>query len=500
MTTKILLDCILTAAPSRCSTFIQFATFMRRVLEVEGRSDVFFYCILPDWDFPEDELAWLPDHPNISYLRMPQHKDRTKEYVTFRDEVHDAVLFYGTHWDYDIIVTVRSGLAALYKMLAVSPRQGAFTFTKEIWAIEEMPLMTFKTSVLKLNGPVQDRFTLDGYMAADRVMIMSYHEKGEALKIARGYYAPSVIRELEAKIKEVVPVQFKDFHKKSEEHFFVPGSGQQFCIAYAGRLMSTGSNIDKIYSAMTNQWIIRGGDKVRMMVLTNSTGGRKKVQPPDHIEKFYAPREEFWRIAREEMHVLMIMHEEAGFLLSMIEPILLGTPAIVGKEKWSLGQLGPKYPFYVDNEMEAYTLLKLFYEDYAAMYARFVEWYDSWFGPVYKRRFEEDLLYNVLLGYLDDFNARLLPTYREKGASKVDNEIVKLLNDTPADEMVLFERIEELGGEGLLASLSDKTNDHDREVRGLIWASPWNDFRLALKAFFGWEDASVKVGHMRRVK
>lgn len=500
MTTKILLDPILTAAPSRCSTFIQFVTFMRRVLEEDKRTDVFFYCLLPDWDLPEEELAWLPAHENIRYVKMPQHKDRTREYITFRYEMLERVAFNGTLWDFDILLTVRSGLAALYKMHMTSPRQTGLAFTKEVWVIEDMPLMSFKSSVLQLSPDVQDRFTIDGYLAADRVTIMSYHEKAEALKVARQWYAPSVVRQLDAKMKEVVPVQFSDFTLKSADSYFNNGAGQRFGVAYVGRLMASSANLDKVYGAMTNQWIIRGGDTVRMMVLTNSVGGKKSVQPPDYMEKFYASREEFWRIAKEEMHVLMIMHSEAGFLLSMMEPIMMGTPAIVAREKWSEGQLGPDYPFYVKNELEAYTMLKLFFEDYAGMYDRFTSWFEDWFVPTYARRFTEDLLYNVLTEYLEDFEARMLPAYRAKAPGKADNEIVNMIAADAPDEFVLFERIEQLDKEGKLRSLSRKLGEDDREGRGLAWSTPWNDFRLALKEHHGFEDASVTVGHLRRKK
>src|SRR5690606_33213726 len=110
---------------------------------------------------------------------------------------------------------------------------------------------------------------------------------------------------------------------------------------------------------------------------------------------------------------------------SMMEPLMMGTPAIVAREKWSLGQLGPDYPFYVNSEMEAYTLLKLFFEDYAGMYARFSAWFNDWFRPTYKRRFKEDLLYTVMTGYLDDFEGRVLDQYRTKAPGKADNEIVR---------------------------------------------------------------------------
>ena len=271
MSVRILLDPVLTAHPSRCSTFIQFATLMQRW--TAARNDVFFYCLLADWDLPKGELDWLPQHPNIRYIRVPQHPDRTKEYFTLRNEIDHLISFNGELWDFDILITVRAGLAALYKLLVTSPRQLGVRYLKQVWVIENMPVMSFKGSVMVIDPDVQDRFTLDGYLAADRVTMMSYHEKAGAMRIARKFYAPTVVLELERKIKEVLPAQFSEFKLKDPAHWFEPDKDHRFCIAYVGRLAAAGTNIDKIYNVMTNQWIIHGGDRVRMVVCTVSRGG-----------------------------------------------------------------------------------------------------------------------------------------------------------------------------------------------------------------------------------
>jgi hypothetical protein len=498
VTVKILLDPVLTAHPSRCSTFIQFATLMQRW--TAARHDVFFYCLLADWDLPKEELDWLPQHPNIRYIRVPQHPDRTKEYFTLRNEIDHLISFNGELWDFDILITVRAGLAALYKLLVTSPRQLGVRYLKQVWVIENMPVMSFKGSVLVIDPDVQDRFTLDGYLAADRVTMMSYHEKAGAMRIARKFYAPTVVLELERKIKEVLPAQFSEFRLKDPAHWFEPDKDQRFCIAYVGRLAAAGTNIDKIYNVMTNQWIVHGGDRVRMVVCTVSRGGPQKTQPKDYMERFYAPREEFWRMAREEMHLLMILHVEAGFLLAMMEPILLGTPVVVLDEEWSRGQLGPSYPFYVRTELEAYTLAKLFYEDYAGMYAKFAKWHADWFAPIYTQRFAEDLLYDVLQRYLENFESTVLPRYRDEHPALEHNAVVQALVEGGPDEFVIFDRLHALSEDGKIGSLKDKLDPRDRDRRGLVWATAWSDFRASLKAFHGYEDASTTVGHMRRRK
>src|SRR5579871_1491144 len=114
MSLKILCDPVLTAAePSRCSTYIQFYTFVHRALA--ARQDVFFYWLVPDWVTDQD-MAWLPQDARVRYIRVPQHKDRTKEYVTLRDRMDMLIAFNGELWDFDVLVTVRTPIVPLLKM------------------------------------------------------------------------------------------------------------------------------------------------------------------------------------------------------------------------------------------------------------------------------------------------------------------------------------------------------------------------------------------------
>ena len=62
------------------------------------------------------------------------------------------------------------------------------------------------------------------------------------------------------------------------------------------------------------------------------------------------------------------------------------------------------------------------------------------------------------------------------------------------------ELIEELGKEGEFDILQQKVQPGDRDKRRIVFSTPFNEWRLMLKHFYGFEDASATVGHMRRVK
>ena len=234
MTAKVLLDPVLTGEPGKCSTNVQFLTWVKRSLA--SRTDLLFYWLVPDWVTDEELQTVYPQDARVLYLRVPQHKDRTKEYLTLRDKMDALIAFNGELWDFDILLTVRTGLVPLMRLISTSPRQWGATWLKQFWVIEEMPLMDFKPTVMTIDEDVQDRFTLEGYLAADRVWMISYHEKGQVLTRARDFYAPSQVKSLTAKISQVVTSQFTDFRLKDPSEYYRRDGDKPFCIAHAGRM------------------------------------------------------------------------------------------------------------------------------------------------------------------------------------------------------------------------------------------------------------------------
>ena len=493
---RILLDAVVTTAdPNRCSTNIQFLTFVRRVLA--ERDDVFFYWLVPDWITDEDFEATYPQDPRVSYHRVPQHKDRSKEYFTISKEVDNAIAFNGGLWDYDVLLTMRTGLVPLYRLIMNSPRTSRLAWLKEVWLIEEMPLMDFKKTVMTINREVQDLYKIAGYLAADRVYILSYHEKQHIMRRARDYLTATNVMKLD-KIKPVITSQFDDFSLKDPSAFPDPENGKPFCMAFAGRIASS-SSITEINKIMVSTFVMKG-EKVRLLVTTPSA--MVKTFDESVIDIRMAGRDEFWELCRDHMHVIINMATEGGFLLSLVEPMMMGVPAIVGREDWSEALLGPDFPFYVTNEVQAYALAGMFYDDYEGMYARWTDWYQEHFVPMMRRRFAEDLLYDHLLHEVATFGdrrARIKDTNPDKEDNRFLLDFIDHVGD--ADEFVFRDVVESMVKAGKVdRNMLDKLRPGDRDHRGLAFCTPWNDFRVCLQEFYGWEDASVEVGHMRKAR
>lgn len=488
---KFLLDCLVTATPSKCSTTIQMYTFVNRMLE--KYEEVWFYWMVPEY-LSEEELAWFPQSDRVEYIKVPAHKDRMNEYLNVSQEAAELIQFYGTHWDWDVLITNRTGMVPRYKLLANSPRQPKPS--KEVWVIENMPLMKFKGTIAVMDKDVQDLFTLAGYLAADRVMVMSYHEKTGIIRTAQEYFTPSHVMGLQKKLKNVVPSQITTMELKPKELFYKLGQETPFKVSFIGRMPKSGSNLDSVYRSMTNHWIFSGEANVELHVLTVTKN--PKFPPPSYFTMRQLPREEFWEVVKTELHVGLVMYEEAGFLLGLMEPIFFGTPMIVLDRPYARGQLGDDYPFYVKGEAEAYAMLRSFYKDYAAQYARFEKYCREWLWPTYEKRFQDDLLYNVLEKYMLEFPERIAKVY-DASPNRGENQTLKDIMDVGGDEFSIEDAILELGRQGRSDSLSRKITERFKNDTGLTWLSPLDDYRKMLCHFHGYKDASLKVGHIVKI-
>jgi len=491
MTTKILLDPILTSTPGKCSTTIMFRTFVDRVLLDEKREDVFFYWVVPSY-VEEADMDWYPKHPNIRYLRNTSTKDRVREYITLGAELEDYLAFNGETWDADVVLTVRTGLTPLMRLIMTSPRERRWHWTKQVWVLEVMPMVSFKDTVPQMVPGVQDRWTIDGYLAADNVWVCSYHEKPGILREARNHFTPSLVRQLEPKITPVVTGQFEEYRIKPEDSFFQKGGEQPFGLAYIGR-MEKANNVDDIYQIMEKAWVLRG-DQVKLIACTVST--IIKGFDEDIVDVRFPPREQFWEIVKSELHAFIYMPKGGGFSLSLIEPLMLGTPVITTRTPVHESMLGPDYPFYCPGPASVYGMFKALYDDYAGQYARFVEWQQGWFKTTYAKRFADDLLYPKLYDALLRYETMMEET--EDLQVLKDNAAVKLLaEEMKSGEETMFETVKRLGKTGAMGVLADKTRDGDRLKRSITFSQAWNTLRIGLKLHYGYEDASTVTGHLR---
>lgn len=440
-------------------------------------------------------MKFLPDDPRVHYIKMPLHKDRIREYLRLTPGLESVVAFNGHYWDFDAIITVRAGLSQTIKQLMLSPRGTQHPWMKKLWVLDVFPWMTFKKTVPAYTPDIQNRFTLNGYLASDAALICSYHEDQGILGTARKFLPPSQVRELRGKLRPYMPASFTEFTLKKDEHKFEKGGDKPFCVTYVGR-MEVANGVPMIKDLMDKAWIM-DADNVELLACTQS-----------RITKFFnkeiadvkqASRDEFWNLARTRMDVMLQASIEGGVTMSILEPAMLGVPIITTPSDHVVGMFGPDYPFYAKGPTQMYAWLKAFYDDYDTLYAQFQDWFENWMVPTYKERCEKDLLQHQVLGLIEDFEATTIPKFKEKGGVKAGSSILEALWGKLQEkgEIVVYDEIHTLQEEGVFDDLARKADDEFRDTHGLVWGTDWPAIRLALIANYGAKDASTKTGHLK---
>jgi hypothetical protein len=497
---RILLDPIYSGHLSRCSTSFKMRSLIEYGLSM-GRQDWFYYWMIPPMStLTEDEKDWLPKHPQIRYIEFPYLEDRMREYLRYPAELDMIEAFNGDYWDFDVLVTARTSQIANSRAVMSSPRQKTLgRLLKKIVLIEEMMVLDTRATVAKSDVVAQEFMTIGGYLNSDLALICTDAERIEIHKAARKYLAPSVVRDMDSRIVQALPITLSKPARKADEFAYYKGD-RPMCISFTGRMEKVSSNLESVFDVMTKQFIMGGSAGMKLLITTVSKAA--PLAPPDFVEMRRPNRDDFWKACREEMDLMLILHVGAETSLSLLEPMLLGVPPVIIDATWSRNLWGPDYPFYVSNTTEAYAVCKMFRDDYPGMYARFWTYMEDVFiprlttGDLSKTYYP--LIYDLIAKheeYLEGDGLRRLLATRNDGPNFGPFAEEAVLRP----ELTMFDFVRELGAAGKLEFLHEKTRDNDRNRRRIVFATPWNEFRLMLKAFWKFTDASTTVGHLRRV-
>ncbi|HEY0820495.1 MAG TPA: hypothetical protein VGD46_17035, partial [Rhizobacter sp.] len=268
---KLLFDPVYTNDPGHCASNVKFRKLANQVLA--ERPDAFIYWLVPAEGSAHCKgMEWFPDHPRIRYIPYPYNRDRQREYQRLDRVYEDLISFYGTLWDWDVLVTNRTSLTPNLKSMAVKRGRRNLLWSKPIFLIEDMPIMSFKTKLGDFNyEDVQDLQTLLGYMAADDVVISAFWEKDLILKIARDYLQPARVRALDKKITESSAIKLEKTELKTRASIErMLHRERPFTAAYIGRMVAS-SRANEIFELMQKNWIMHGGSKpLRFLASTQS--------------------------------------------------------------------------------------------------------------------------------------------------------------------------------------------------------------------------------------
>jgi hypothetical protein len=497
---KVLIDPVHTNDPQYCSANYKMQTLMRWVLE--RRDDVFFYYLLPDpersvgrWAIDHD---WLLQHPNVRYLPVAGDPDRMREYARVGPDLEDALAFNGSNWDWDIVLTGRSTQLATFRMWMTRAKRH---WMRMALIEDEFPIMSFKKRVTQPCPEASDLQSLSGYVAADRAYIFSMASRGLILNEARKWLAPSRVRELDTKLVTAISRTFDEVRCKDDATVRATADRAQgdqqrpLTVAYTQRLSGKVDRQDDVLDTFFRHYALHGGeDRLRLLLTSNSrVVDRYAIERFSHLEVQRAPRQEFWRLMREEVDLILAMSPDEDYPLSLIEPVALGVPLIVLDAAYVRPTFGKDYPFIVKGAGEAYAMMREFARDYAGCYATFRQWSEGWFQPEMQRR-------NALwFGHLFMADLERHEAFLKERWAGSDNQIV---NEVQAwaerhgrHELTLAEALEGLDREKVLRNLYAIFRK-SRHALAYAMAPNFNEYRQILIHGRGWRDASTSVGHL----
>ncbi len=384
---KILLDPLFTNHPSNCASTAKFMGILRMLLEDENN---FVYFLMQD--FREKDHAWWEevtfglDTSRVKLIHYFQHKDRYRPYRRIPETVEKAVAYYGDYWDWDLMITNKASLVPFYKQMGMfqSTKRGKEGHGKRVVVLEDFPQLSYKKAAAVPHIDAQDLQTLIGYATSDGVCLAGFWQRDEIVNLSKRYLSPALTMQLSEVIAQTLPKPTKETFVKSPE--FVNDSSKTFTMAFAGRLVS-GFGFDEMFKIMHDNWVLKQGDTgVNCVLSTQSKGTNPHLTIPDFIDLRFTGPKDFHQLMTNEVHVGMFFSYEEDWSSSLAEPMILGVPYIIKRYKWVLESFGPDYPFYVDSMMEAYAFVKMFHDDYPAMYAKFEHWTKNHFQPLMAAR------------------------------------------------------------------------------------------------------------------
>lgn len=491
---KILLDPIYTNDPALCSMCWKMHKFMKHVLS--QRTDVFFYVVLPtalygneEWQY--DESFLMHSHPNVTYVEVPTSRDRFVEYYRLDNKWIEQFCFYGEKWDWDYCFTARIPMVPSILSFAIKSRVSKeYTAPRYVLGVEDMPIVSFKKCVGQFDPRVQDMSTITGYLATECTWVLSFWESREICRVASNWFSSSQVKDLRKKLVDATPYKYEGLTTKTDDVITKLETGERpFTLGFTQRFEVVHRGCVKVMDLFKTQWIVRD-KKMRFIVTSNSRSakGVPEGKAGEAIQFMRLPRDEFWKMMREECDCFVVMSIDDAYPMSLLEPILLGVPCVLLQAPYAESMLGSDYPFFVKNEDQAYAMVREFYANYRDMYALFVEWVNSLLRPIMEAR-NESLMEVLQYRKIMELEAAFTKT---KGRFD-DNEVVKPLLEGFEQRRIagggaavvsMFEVMDDLGAQGVLRHLTPQGNDTFKSKR---YMKDWTVYRKAL-LHAGWHD------------
>lgn len=484
---KLLLDPVYTNKQmSKCSTWYVLQEATRHLLK--KFPNMYVYAVTPEadsWCTP-DALFTEEEQKRVLHVPLEQYRDRFKEYYFLKKSWIDCFAYWGTHWDWDVCLTVRTVGVPTIRVLSTKG------IRKRIAIFEPLPLVSTKKTVNMFSGDgIGDEMqmqTFTGYMNADMVAVNAKHEIDGIVSEARRFLSPAKIQDLKQRLVCEYSAPSVDLTFPYRKPKREPGAPLK--VLYTQRLDKTERRPDQVFDSFRYAFIT-SADKITFRVCTNTAGGEFA-----HFQDFMM----FKRPARDEFydelataHVCCSFAIEEGLPLSLFEAACFGVICIVKKEPWSKDMYGPDYPWIVPNIEGAVVALKWIEANYEEAYEKYMEWYETfWLRRVAERGGFQDHFVKVIK---DDFLAKrdeVVEKKRHPTKNRDSKRLSTIVHDYCMEKKItkfdMGETAKEMDRLGLCESAFRSTLTRNQFDIPLSRSPAFYETRLELLHWYGWKD------------
>jgi glycosyltransferase involved in cell wall biosynthesis len=186
---------------SGSSTYRKYVTLVRELVK---RGHYVYWCV-PDSEYTPDEIE---NHPHVGIIRTSAIQDQFVVDGLITDEFFNLFNRVAGKYHVDVLCTSRNSLAAHYKRLLEPPRfhdnDGNYTdkgYGLPVVLIEEFP----QTQARQNSGEAYWLAQCLGYLASDKTVFLSGHNRSEVVKEMAEIFVTSRVRNFVEHQAHVIP-------------------------------------------------------------------------------------------------------------------------------------------------------------------------------------------------------------------------------------------------------------------------------------------------------
>lgn len=381
---KLLVDPVYTAKQaSRCSSFYLLKKMADAFLDRFPDSRAVCLVPAPESSSIQFDVSLPPDKWQV--VELPYTTDRYREFWTPTDNLRwVATEFGGIHGDWDLLITTRNN-GFYYRALSSQSSRSA----KFLCLHDQFPLLPFKKTTMEggakegsLKWVHANVRTLSSYLAFDRVYVEPKFERDEILRASRQIFAPSMVRRMD----NTLVSGFSPFDLDSAFPETRSCPDGPLGVIYFQRVTETQKRFSKVFKALRAMYakLTADGKDLYFQVCTSSAEDVGSFRGVNNDTKFLLvekpPRDEFYDKLRST-HVFLSFSMEEDLPKSVVEATLCGVMGVVPRFLWSLDLFGEDYPFFADDEAQAYAQVSYIHDNREKAWCRWLDWYRGYFVP-----------------------------------------------------------------------------------------------------------------------